>query len=229
MISAQQINAIVMSNPSCSNRNWKNRGLPPIGYMKGMGQVFVRSLCKQRQVMSQPIGSVNSDALAWYGISAATPKDRFVATYTLLLGLGMMESSGNYTCSYDTSSGRPNKITADTAEGGLFQTSFDGVGANPSYPYLKAEYAPQTDALCLTSAFKEGILPREIDSTSAFGSGPGHDFQAFERACPAFAAEYAASKIRVGRHEWGPLNIKAAEYVPACQQMFKALADASGC
>ena len=74
-------------------------------------------------------GISEGDALTWYddqlraiGMGAATPLERLRRLFVLLLGLGMRESSGRFCEGRDRSA---NNTSADTAEAGLFQMSFD--------------------------------------------------------------------------------------------------------
>jgi hypothetical protein len=51
------------------------------------------------------------------------------------------------------------------------------------------------------------------------GTGAGADYQVFNKACPAFATEYAMTMLRVQRSHYGPINRLEAEVIPACNQL----------
>ena len=195
---------------SCAGYVWKNRSKAPIGYIKGVAAVYART----KSNAAKPLGDVNHDALAWYGMKDG---DLMLKTYTLLIGLGMRESSGNYGEGRDMSA---NNVQVDTAESGLFQFSYNLNAADPGLQKIYADYKAHPEK-CLLDVFKEGIA--RSPSPNFFGSGEGLTFQHLARECPAFAVEYAALGIRVLRRHWGPVNRKEAEYRPECEAMLKAL------
>src|SRR5258706_11979834 len=60
-------------------------------------------------------------------------------------------------------------------------------------------------------------------------AGDGLDFQRIEKACPAFAAEYAAVMLRVSggsSGHYGPLRTRAAEVRPECDSMLQQIQSA---
>ena len=110
-----------------------------------MTLVFARAVCQPQrpdvQVVSAPVDTSprNDDALAVYQAqfqadgmrNDAAGVDTLRHSYALLIGLGMMESSGKYCEGRDVSQ---CFTTADNAEAGLFQTSF---GARRFSPVLQ--------------------------------------------------------------------------------------------
>ncbi len=217
----------------CARVSWKNRGKAPLGYVKGMALSFARSTCRLQGrglsrdaalVMSRSSANGNTakDALAYYASTfealglrpqaggAETLRDDF----TLGLGLGMRESSGKYCEGWDVAAGatRPSS----EAEAGTFQFSYNSIGATPELRKLYDEYRAN-EARCMLNTFKEGV---SCKSQSILGTGAGADFQTFTKRCPAFAAEYAMTTIRVLRKHFGPLNRKEAEVNPKCEAMF---------
>ena len=140
------------------------------------------------------------------------------------MGLGMRETSGVYCEGWDTSAGS-NRPSSE-AEAGLFQTSYDSMRASAELRKLYAEYQA-SPSRCQLDVFKESArcAPRRV-----LGSGAGATYQAFNKACPAFAAEYAMTLLRILRGHFGPINRKEAEVNPSCNSLLKnvqALVDAN--
>ena len=114
--------------------------------------VFARVYCRLKQGDSAALemskantGNRQKDALAWYAqqfreegmdnesAGPSTLRHLFV----LLIGLGMRESSGKYCEGRDRAVGN---TSADSAEAGMFQTSFDATSANPLLGQLFEQY-----------------------------------------------------------------------------------------
>ena len=132
--------------------DWPRRGVAPAGYIKGMAVVYARVYCKLRagdpfaiEMAKAKEQSTSCDALSWYdaefhalgmrndSAGVATLRHLFV----LLIGLGMRESSGKHCEGRDRSQ---SNTTAQTAEAGLFQTSFNARSGSPLLPQLFAQY-----------------------------------------------------------------------------------------
>jgi hypothetical protein len=219
--------------------NWKDRGRAPLGYVKGMALVFGRVYCKFKagdsaalDMAQKNTGDQTRDALAWYddifdaaGMSNSTSgADTLRHLFVLLMGLGMRESSGKYCEGRDTSA---NNVSADTAEAGLFQTSFNIKGASPLLPQIFAQY--KTTPSGFLDVFKEGVHCTAANLEN-FGSGNGKEFQRLSKECPAFAAEFAAVGLRHMRKHWGPITRKQAQIRPECDTLLsqvQAAIDAS--
>ena len=167
-------------------------------------------------------GSDAHDALAHYaGIfaSAGIPINEagapaLKALYTLGTGLGMRESSGEYCEGWDTSAGS-NRPSSE-AEAGLFQASYNSIGASSVLPKLYSEYESST-ARCWLDVYKQGAACR---AQSILGTGAGATFQKFEKSCPSFAAEYAMTLLRVLRSHFGPIIRREAEVKPVCYSLY---------
>jgi len=235
----EQISRIADNSP-CARVRWKDRGLAPAAYMRGIALVYARAVCHPEradvQVVSKarltPSGEANTiDALTWYeaqftaaGMSNTTDGvDTLRHAYTLLIGLGMRESSGKYCEGRDTSM---HFITADSAEAGIFQTSFKARLRQPTMSELYEKYKADQSG-CLLDVFKQRVSCRARDAVN-FGEGEGVNWQQLTKTCPAFATEYAAVLIRVhgGRFgEFGPLRNHASEIQPVCDAMFKEVQD----
>jgi N-acetyl-anhydromuramyl-L-alanine amidase AmpD len=210
--------------------SWKDRGVAPAGYIKGMALVFARVYCKLKaadpaavEMAKAKTSATARDALAWYDAifanvgmdnSNAGP-DTLRHLFVLLIGLGMRESSGQYCAGRDTTA---QNTTADTAEAGLFQTSFNARSASPLMPALFAQFSANPSGFL--EVFKEGVRCSAGDLEN-FGSGDGKDFQQLSKECPGFAAEFAAVGLRNIRKHWGPINTRAAEIQPKCDEMLK--------
>jgi hypothetical protein len=144
--------------------------------------------------------------------------------FVLLIGLGMRESSGKHCEGRDVSA---NNTTAETAEAGLFQTSFNARSASPLLPSLFAHYSAHPAGFL--DVFKEGVHC-SASSHENFGSGDGREFQRLSKQCPAFAAEFAAVALRHVRSHWGPIKNRHAEVRKECDAMLRqvqAAVDAS--
>jgi hypothetical protein len=170
------------------------------------------------------------DALAWYdqiftdlGMdNASDGADTLRHAYTLLIGLGMRESSGEHCCGRDMSA---DNVTADTAEAGLFQTSYNSHNFSDELDTLYADWKVSYESSnykCLLDIFSENVTCSEADWEN-YGTGEGVTFQQMEKECPIFAAEYAAFMLRVSggsSGHYGPLRTRAAEVRPECDTMF---------
>ncbi len=212
--------------------HWIGRGPAPAGYIKGMALVYARVYRKIKAGDSAAalMARANTreqarDALAWYGEEFAalgmsnelSGIDTLRHLFVLLIGLGMRESSGRYCEGRDRSA---SNTTAETAEAGLFQTSFNIREASPELSKLFARYSASASGF--KDVFREGVRCTASDRRN-HGSGPGVDFQRLSKECPAFAAEFAAVGLRTDRMHWGPINSKAAEIRPECDAMLKEI------
>jgi len=212
--------------------NWPGRGVAPIGYIKGMAVVFARMLCKLRagddaavEMAKKNTGNASKDVLAHYnevfrGLGMGNDVDGVDTLrhlFVLMVGLGMRESSGKFCEGQDR--GAPQNRTAEKAEAGLFQTSFDARSANPLLPKLFARFT--VNPAGLVNIFKEGCPPCTARNLENFGTGPGRDFQKLSKEAPAFAAEFAAVTLRNRRNHYGPINTRAARVIPDCDAMLR--------
>ena len=210
--------------------HWKDRGRAPAGYIKGMALAFGRVYCKFKagdaaalDMASRNSGDTARDALAWYndvfaaaGMANDTSgADTLRHLFVLLIGLGMRESSGQHCEGRDTTA---HNVTADTAEAGLFQVSFNAKDASPLLPQIFAHYKANPSGF--VDVFKEGVRCSAA-SLENFGSGDGRDFQRLCKDCPAFAAEFAAVALRHIRKHWGPINRRQAQVRPECDALLR--------
>lgn len=226
----------------CSKYYFKDRGYAPIGYLKGMAASYQRSLCRLKGadssgtpaiVMSQKVGELGKDVFATYGIKCADPAECLRKNYTLLIGLGMRESSGWYGTGRDASA---DNVSSDTAESGLFQFSYNMHSRHPMLDVLYKEYIAKPEQ-CMVKLFEEGKNPKKAMNTkywslvseNAVKRDAGLKFQKVARECPAFAAEYTAVGSRIVVNHWGPIKRKEAEYRQECEDMLKAVEAATVC
>jgi hypothetical protein len=209
---------------------WKDRGAAPAGYLKGMALVYARIYCKLQQGDAAAIemakantGDADTDVLAWYGDKFAASGMRNDASgadtlrhlFVLLIGLGMRESSGRYCEGRDRAA---SNTTAETAEAGLFQTSYNARTASPMLPKLVQLYSANPSGF--VEIFKQGVRCSAKDLEN-FGSGAGQEFQRLTKACPAFAAEFASVGLRHIRTHWGPVNRREVELRTECDAMLR--------
>jgi hypothetical protein len=226
-----QILRIAEESPISSFR-WKDRGVAPRGYVKGMSVVYARVYCKVKAgdpgaiEMAKPdTGNPDRDALTWYAaLFNDVGMDNHTAgvgtlrhLFVLLVGLGMRESSGRHCEGRDRSG---VNVTADTAEAGLFQSSFNASQANELLPQLFQHYLRHPSGF--VEIFKEGVSCRPSDLEN-FGTGDGREFQRLSKECPAFAAEFAAIGLRHLRKHWGPIHRKEVQLAPECDALLRSV------
>jgi hypothetical protein len=218
----------VAAQSEIARYRWRDRGVAPPGYIKGMALVYARVYCKlmagdaaAAEMAKANTGNTAKDALAHYApeFSAAgmdngsAGVDTLRHLFVLLIGLGMRESSGRYCEGRDRSAGN---TTADTAEAGLFQTSYNLRTASPLLPQLFRQYSANPSGF--VDVFQEGVSCSSSNLEN-FGDGEGREFQRLSKTSPAFAAEFAAVGLRNSRKHWGPINRKAVEIRLECDAM----------
>lgn len=205
---------------------WRDRGGAPAGYIKGMAVTFGLMLTKLKKGDSAAKAMVRvvdcpgdvfdhlDDELERAGLRTlnAPDVDRLRALFVILLGLGMRESSGRYCEGRDRSA---SNTTADTAEAGLFQQSWDSRGASPELKKLLDSYQDEG----LLKIFKEGVTPRTGDLDN-YGSGDGLEFQELCKGSPDFAVQCAAIGLRTLYRHWGPIIRKEVEIRPEANALF---------
>jgi hypothetical protein len=214
---------------------WPSRGVAPAGYIKGMAVVYARVYCKLRagdpfavEMAKAKAQSTSRDALSWYddefralGMrNDSAGADTLRHLFVLLIGLGMRESSGKHCEGRDRSA---SNTSAETAEAGLFQTSFNARSGSPLLPRLFAQYLENPSGF--VEIFREGVRCTAANLEN-FGSGQGRDFQRLSKECPAFAAEFAAVGLRNVRKHWGPITDREAELRREADTMLREVQDA---
>jgi len=200
--------------------NWPQRGRAPLAYIKGMGLVFARCVCKLESNQPEALemakantGKRQVDVLAHYADefadfgmkNDADGIDTLRHLFALMIGMGMRESSGRYCTGRDQSASNTSSITA---EAGLFQTSWNAKSSHPVLPDLFDRYLTQPDGFL--NVFSTGITCNAANWQN-FGSGDGKEFQRLSKECPAFGVEFAAIVLRNRRKHYGPINTKSAK------------------
>jgi hypothetical protein len=226
----------IAAGSAIAHFSWPGRGPAPIGYTKGMAVVFARVLCKLAagdaaavEMAKADTGDAAHDALAHYagvfaglGMSnAGSGPDTLRHLFTLMVGHGMRESSGQFCAGQDRSAAENQ--TAERAEAGLLQTSFDARSASPLLPVLFANYTAKPAGF--VEVFKQGCPPCKPKDLENFGTGPGRDFQQLSKESPAFAVEFAGVTLRNERKHYGPINTRAAKVMPDCDAMLRKVQD----
>lgn len=223
---------LIANNSQCLKYSWKNRGRAKHSYMKGISLTFAKAICDMDKsfvkiVYSPKTTNTVKDVLAWYdpefkalGMdNDGSDIDRLRNVYTLLIGLGMRESSGRWCCGRDMSA---NYSTADSAEAGIFQASYGGRRSSSEMTKLYQSYRA-SEVGCISSIYKYGITCSESNLQN-WGTGEGLNWQKLTKDCPSFATEYAAILVRVSggtKGEFGPLRRKESELRPECGDMLK--------
>lgn len=222
----------IADNSAIARYRWLNRGVAPKGYIKGMAVVYAIVYCKlkagnpfAKEMAKANTGNLDKDALAHYAQkfrdlgmnNSVAGVDTLRHLFVLLIGLGMRESSGKHCEGWDVT-GTPQPPTAETAEAGLFQTSYNARHAHTLLPQLFEQYLANPSGF--VEIFKEGVTCRESQLRNA-GEGKGKEFQRLSKACPAFAVEFAAIGLRNLRRHWGPINRREAEIRPEADAMLQ--------
>jgi hypothetical protein len=200
--------------------SWKDRGKAPKGYTAGVACCFglaVQLLAEGDEgvaaMAQKDRGDPNTDALSWYrsqfqslGMSNTTSGvDTLRHLFALILGLGMRESSGRYCEGRDQSA---SNVSADTAEAGLFQTSWNIRSCTSLIPPLLSAYWGNPNGFL--EVFCEGVNPKSSDLGN-YGSGDGAKYQFLSKYAPAFHCFVTALGMRYLRQHWGPINRNEAE------------------
>lgn len=220
----------IAANSQIARYHWLDRGVAPKGYIKGMAVVYAKVYCQlkaanpfAKEMAKANTGNSDKDALAHYAQkfrdlgmnNSVAGVDTLRHLFVLLIGLGMRESSGKYCEGRDRSA---SNTTAETAEAGLFQTSYNARSASPLLPQLFEQYLANLSGFI--EIFKEGVTcpPQDWEN---YGEGKGKEFQRLSKACPAFAAEFAAIGLRNLRKHWGPINRLEAEICPEADALLQ--------
>lgn len=208
---------IALAQSSRANSiSWQDRGGSPPGYIAGMACVFALAAIWLRDAVTSAVGVMAAadsddegvDALSWYADKFAALHmdnsrdgiDTLRHLFVLQIGLGMRESSGKYCEGRDMSA---SNTSADTAEAGLFQTSWNINTADRSIPDLAESYWDNPNGFRPT--FAEGISPT-ANNLSCYGTGAGARYQWLSRFSPAYHAMVTAVGLRTRRNHWGPIN-----------------------
>jgi hypothetical protein len=222
---------LIAENSEIARYYWNDRGRAPLAYTRGMAIAWstvarkLWTLDTSAAVMAQAnTHNSGKDALSWYAgffadahmDNSADGIDTLRLLFALQMGLGMRESSGKYCCGRDMSA---SNVTADTAEAGLFQMSWNASTASEEMQKLMDQYSSCPEDQCAINIFNQGVTCSSSDWQN-YGSGDGAKYQSMAKNCPQFAVETAAVGLRVIRQHWGPINRYEAELRPEADQMF---------
>jgi uncharacterized protein (TIGR02594 family) len=223
----------IASESTIASYSWRDRGQAPRGYTQGMAlsfaQDYLRLIVKHPAVMKFTRARTNSDkdALNLYAqdyrrIGAASNEQGglnvLINLYALMLGSGMRETSGEHCCGRDQSA---SNVSSDTAEAGLFQTSYNAAGAsNPEFDDVMDEFTRE-HGYCYLETFADGVSCSESD-WECYGSGRGFQFQQLCKNCPMFAVETHALTLRSLCNHYGPIVRHEVELKSEALDLFEA-------
>jgi N-acetylmuramoyl-L-alanine amidase/Putative peptidoglycan binding domain len=207
---------------------WPDRGLPYPGFIPGMALCFAYALRLDNdasEVMSMAAGDPYTDALAWYAQEFAALEmsnkvagaDTLRHLFVMMIGLGPRESSGKYCEGRDMSA---SNVQSDTAEAGLFQTSWNISNAHPSIFAMLDQYWQNPRGFLDT--FKEEVYPT-ASNLDSYGSGAGIRYQFLSRFCPLFHVMVTAVGMRTLRQHWGPINRREVDLREDADDMLRAV------
>jgi uncharacterized protein (TIGR02594 family) len=227
----------IAQQSDASDLVWDDRGAAPVGYTNGMALAFAQTYLKLQAghpaavEMAKARTDSDKDALNVYlakyrAHHMSNEKDGIDTLrhlYALMLGSGMRESSGRHCEGRDLSA---ENTSSDTAEAGLFQTSYNAHSASdPEFDQLMAEYSrAENEPTCYLGAFATGVTCSSSEWDS-YGSGAGREFQDLCKSCPAFAVETHGLTLRNLCNHYGPIMRGEVELRPEADVMFKAVQD----
>jgi len=236
-LSPEMISAITdsASSSKIASYSWADRGRAPTGYTVGVALCFADALMRlaneEADASEMSIPNTNNrdkDVFAWYssqfssaGMSnteaGSTEQDRLRHLFALMLGLGMRESSGRYCEGRDMSA---SNVQSDTAEAGMFQTSWNIRSCNGSIPPLLDEF--WANPCGYRESFQDGVSPDSNDLDN-FGSGSGAQYQFLSKYAPYFHALVTGVGLRNLRQHWGPINRSEVELKKDADMMLQAV------
>jgi hypothetical protein len=227
----------IAANSQCSKVDWKDRGPTPKAFLRGTALVYAKALCRPGRayvkIASKGVGDnpallEDADSVAWYDAkfkALGLPKSEqgraaLRNTFTLMIGLAQRESSGQHCVGRDMSA---DFVTHDSAEAGIYQTSWGVRRANPTLLEAMTKGYAEDKRDCLLDVFSAGVSCPAKDAKN-WGAGPGVAWQELTKKCPAFATEYAAVIVRQSggkKGEFGPIRKRQSELAPSCDAMLK--------
>jgi uncharacterized protein (TIGR02594 family) len=235
-LGTETISAImdVAANSAIASYSWKDRGKAPLGYIQGMALCFALALDRLNseddaawEMAKANTGDEAKDVFAWYedefddeGMDNGDDveaSERLRHLFVLMIGLGMRESSGRYPEGRDQSA---SNVSADTAEAGMFQTSWNIRSCNGNIPPLLTQY--WENPCGFRDQFKMGVTLKSSDLGN-FGSGGGAQYQFLSKFAPSFHALVTAIGLRNLRQHWGPVNRYEVELKGEADAMLQAV------
>src|SRR6516162_10058102 len=214
----------IASESAVSDCEWKDRGVAPEGYVEGFALAWANTYRQFRAGYPPAVdmakgasGDPDTDVLDWYAeefriLGMNVSRDGVNTLrhlWALLMGLGMRESSGEHCCGRDMSA---DNTTSDTAEAGLFQTSYNAHNGSSHFDTLFADYnAGNGDHPQGFGDVFSSDVECSDDDWDNYGSGNGERFQWMCKHWPTFACATCATTLRHLRQHYGPINRKEAE------------------
>jgi peptidoglycan hydrolase-like protein with peptidoglycan-binding domain len=231
-LSPEMIGAItdVAENSSIAGYSWRDRGRAPAGYISGVACCYAlaydqlnKEHATAKRMARADTNSPDKDALTWYrdqfqslGMdNSRSGADTLRHLFVMILGLGMRESSGRYCEGRDMSA---SNVSADTAEAGLFQTSWNIRSCDSTIPPLLPNYWNNPNGFLPT--FRDGVSPSSSELGN-YGSGDGAQYQFLSKFAPAFHTFVTALGMRSLRQHWGPINREEVELRKEADTLFK--------
>jgi peptidoglycan hydrolase-like protein with peptidoglycan-binding domain len=223
----------IAESSEIASYSWRDRGVAPKGYTAGIALCF--ALAATRLAENHPTALVlaqadrndaDEDALTWYRAKFKTTLetdnsedgiDTLRSVFVMLLGLGMRESSGRYCEGRDMSA---SNVSAETAEAGMHQTSYNIRSFSDQIPLLLKAYWKNPNGFLTT--FDNGVSPKG-EELANFGSGDGAKHQFLSKFAPAYHAYVTAIGMRFGRQHWGPINRSEVELREEANEMLLAV------
>lgn len=226
----------IAADSAIASYSWRDRGQAPLGYTKGVALSFANTYRQWRVgygpalQMAKESGDYDTDALAYYEddfdeLGLAVDSDgpgTLRCLFTLILGLGMRESSGKHCCGRDQSA---DNTTAETCEAGAWQTSWDAHTCSGSFQTLFDAFdagihsgQPQG----FLEVFSEGVSCSS-DDWDNYGSGDGAQHQWLSKNRPAYAASVCGITLRCRRSHYGPVNRREVELKGAAEAMLRVV------
>jgi peptidoglycan hydrolase-like protein with peptidoglycan-binding domain len=221
-LSREQISAIteIAEKSKIASYSWGGRSKAPKGYTAGVALCFALAATmlaesdSATEAMAQADrNNTDKDALSFYrskfqalGMDNSEDGiDTLRHLFVMMLGLGMRESSGKYCEGRDMSA---TNVASDTAEAGMFQTSWNIRSCSSEIPPLLDQYWDNPNGFLTT--FQSDIGPDSND-LGGYGSGDGAKYQFLSKFAPAFHAYVTAIGMRYNRQHWGPINRNEVE------------------
>jgi hypothetical protein len=223
----------IANNSAIASYSWRDRGQAPRGCTQGMALAFAQSfkrLAAQHPAeleMSKARTNSDKDVLHLWrdefddlGMSnERSGIDTLRHLYAFMLGSAMRESSGKHCCGRDQSA---SNVQSDTAEAGMFQTSWNAHSASdPEFNSAMDEFSQSANkATCYLEAFDDEVSCSSSD-WSCYGSGDGYDFQKLCKECPTFAVITHGLTLRNLCNHYGPVQRGEVELKREADQMFQ--------
>jgi peptidoglycan hydrolase-like protein with peptidoglycan-binding domain len=231
-LTQKQIEAIndIAQASAISRYSWEDRNVAPTGYVMGMANCFALALLRLQdgdpavEDMAQADrGDEDKDVLSWYAAefkklkmnNSKSGANTLRHLFALMIGLGMRESSGRYCEGRDLSA---DNVSAETAEAGLFQTSWNIQSCNANIAALLEEFSDNPNGFLEQWQFD---VEPDSNDLGNYGSGDGARYQFLSKFAPAMHVFVTALGMRYLRQHWGPLNRKEAELRKEADTMLK--------